>query len=350
VISKLPAERLRQFARVCLAACGVDAGDARLVAASVVEAELEGQGSHGLIRLPMYCRRLRSGLIDPAASPVVIRETGSTATLDARNCLGPVSARRAVELAVAKATATGAGICAVRNGNHLGALAFHLREPARESGCFLLGFSNSAPGLAPPGGSRPMLGTNPIAAAIPTGGEPVVVDMATSQVARGRVMKAMRLGQAIPADWAADSAGRPTTDPAAAIAGWMLPMGGPKGFALALLVEALTGVLADSGVGPEVGGNYVQNDRPGRVGHCFVAINPLAFGDGFAGRMDRLVADIKAVEPVDPVQPVRVPGDRRRVERSERELDGVELAPEVVEELNLLAIELGVEPLTVPAG
>jgi LDH2 family malate/lactate/ureidoglycolate dehydrogenase len=350
VISKFPAERLHEFAGVSLTACGVAADEARLVAASVVEADLEGQGSHGLIRLPMYCRRLRSGLIDAAASPVVIRETGSTATLDARNCLGPVSARRAVELAVAKAAAAGAGICAVRNGNHLGALAFHLREPARESGFLLLGFSNSAPGLAPPGGSRPMLGTNPIAAAIPTGVEPVVVDMATSQVARGRVMKAMRLGQPIPLDWAADSEGRPTTDPAAALEGWMLPMGGPKGFALALLVEALTGVLADSGVGPEVGGNYVQTDRPSRVGHCFIAINPLAFADGFAERMDQLVADIKAMEPVDPAQPVRVPGDRRQLERAERERDGVELPPEVVEELNRLAAELGVEPLSAPVG
>lgn len=346
VILRSSSDRLQQFARDCLRACSVGDGDAELVAASVVEAELEGQASHGLIRLPMYCRRLRSGLIDPAASPVVVREMAAVATLDARNCLGPVSARRAVELAVAKAAGAGAGICAVRNGNHLGALAFHLREPARRSGFLLLGFSNSSPGLAPPGGKRPLLGTNPIAAAVPVAGEdPVVIDMATSQVARGRVMKALHLGQSIPSDWAVDSGGRPTADPAAALEGWMQPMGGPKGFALALLVEALTGVLADSGVGPEVGGNYVQTDRESRVGHCFIALDPSAFGDGFAERMGRLVADIRAVEPVDPSQPVRVPGDRRRLERLKLERDGVQLAPPVVVELNRLAAELSVAPL-----
>jgi LDH2 family malate/lactate/ureidoglycolate dehydrogenase len=345
VSARFAAERLLEFATSSLVACGVDAEDAALVARSVVAADLEGHGSHGLIRLPMYCRRLRSGVIDPKARPALIRETASTAMLDARNCLGPVSARRAAEIATGKAAATGVGVCAVRNGNHLGALAFHLRDICKQRGQIVLAFSNSAPGLAPPGGRRPYLGTNPIAAAIPTGEEPVMVDMATSQVARGRVMRALRLGEPIPGDWAADSEGRPTTDPKAALEGWMLPMGGPKGFALALLVEALTGVLSDSGVGPEVGGNYINTDKPSRSGHCFIAIDPGAFGEGYRERMDGLVSGIRAVEPVEAGRPVRVPGDRRRAERAERERDGVELPSEVVAELNLLAGEIGVQAL-----
>jgi (2R)-3-sulfolactate dehydrogenase (NADP+) len=189
-----------------------------------------------------------------------------------------------------------------------------------------MAFTNTPPAMSPPGGATPYLGTNPIAAGFPTSGQPVIVDMATSQVARGHILKAARLGESIPEGWAVDAAGQPTTDPEAAIGGSLLPLGGQKGFALALLVEVVSGVLSGAAVGPEVVGTFAHADRESNVGHCFLAIDPEALAPGFARRMDSLSADIRRLGG-------RVPGDRRHAERERRLTEGVELSPQLVAEL-----------------
>jgi (2R)-3-sulfolactate dehydrogenase (NADP+) len=183
--------------------------------------------------------------------------------------------------------------------------------------------------MAPPGARTAYLGTNPIAAGFPTSAEPVLVDLATSQVARGRILKAARAGEPIPEGWAVDDSGRPTTDPKAAIVGSLVPLGGDKGFALALMVEALSGVLAGAAVGPDVGGTYIASERESNVGHCFLAIDPAAFGGGFRERMDRVVADLRALGG-------RAPGDRRHSERERRLAEGIDVSEELAAELTEL--------------
>jgi LDH2 family malate/lactate/ureidoglycolate dehydrogenase len=262
----------------------------------------------------------------------VLSERPAAAVLDGGNGLGPVVGVKALELAMTMARAAGVGVCAVQRSNHLGAAGFYVNLAASE-GLIALALGNTPPAMAPPGGRTALLGTNPIAAGFPTLDAPVVVDMATSQVARGRLLKAAHAGGPIPTGWARDEKGRETNDAAAALNGTMVPLGGAKGFALALLVEALSGVLAGSAVGPEVGGTVAASDRESNVGHCFMVLDPEAFGGGFAERMGALAELIRAAEPLDPDVPVRLPGDRRRQEVEERRVAGIELPDTLVGEL-----------------
>lgn len=329
---KVQLDRLHAFVATSLAQLDVPEADAALVADSLVDAEATGQSGHGLIRLPFLLSRLKAGLIQPRPAMLVVQETSASALLDGGNGLGPVVGTRAIAIAVTKARGAGAGVCAVRRSNHLGAMGFYVDRAARD-GVIALGFSNTPPAMAPPGAKLPFLGTNPIAAAFPTLDSPVVIDLATSQVARGRILKAARLGEAIPSGWGLDATGRSTTDPAEAINGSLAPLGGAKGFALATMVEALTGVLAGAAVGPQVGGTYLNSDRESEVGHCFVAIDAEAIAPGFAGRMTALAQAIRSLEPIDAQRPVRVSGDRRLREANARRADGVELADDLVAEL-----------------
>jgi len=316
-----------------LTGLNVPEADAAVVADSLVEAELAGQPTHGLLRLPFLLDRLRAGLINPRPAFRLSGDRAAAVVLDADNGLGPVAGVRAIDLSVERAHLAGIGIVAVRRGNHLGSLGFYLRR-ATAAGAIGLAFTNTPPAMSPPGGRTPYLGTNPIAAGFPTSGDPVIVDMATSQVARGHILRAARVGEPIPEGWAVDAEGQPTTDPHAAIAGSLLPLGGTKGFALALLVEVLSGVLSGAAVGPEVVGTFVPAERESNVGHCFVAIDPEALAPGFATRMDRLAADLRDLGG-------RAPGDRRHAERARRLTEGVELSAELLADLRA---RVGSEP------
>jgi LDH2 family malate/lactate/ureidoglycolate dehydrogenase len=320
---------LERLGSRALFACGVPDADAALVAASLVDAELDGQAAHGLSRLPFLLDRLDQGLINPQPRFEVVGARMAATTLDADNGLGPVAGARACDLATEGARTAGVGLVAVRRSNHLGALAFYLRR-VTQMGVIGLAFSNTPPAMPPPGGTAPYLGSNPIAAGFPTSADPVLVDMATTQVARGRILRAARMGQPIPEGWALDAEGEPTTDPAAAIAGSLLPLGGAKGFALALLVEVLSGVLSGAAVGPEVTGTFAASDRESNVGHCFLAIDPEALGEGFTARMDSLAADLRR-------QGGRMPGDRRHTERARRLAEGVEVPDGLVADLQARA-------------
>jgi (2R)-3-sulfolactate dehydrogenase (NADP+) len=332
-MSRFTPTALQRFTTRALVARDLPEPDAALVAESLVEAELEGQPSHGLLRLPFLLDRLRAGLINPRPALRVVGDRAAAVVLDADNGPGPVAAMRAVELAVERARASGAGIVAVRRGNHIGSLGFYLRR-ATAAGVVGMAFTNGPPAMSPPGGSTPYLGTNPIAAGFPTTGDPVIVDMATSQVARGHILKAARVREPIPEGWAVDVEGQPTTDPDAAIAGRLLPLGGEKGFALALLVEVLSGVLSDAAVGPDVVGTFAPADRESNVGHCFLAIDPDALAPGFAQRMDRVVADLRRLGG-------RAPGDRRHAERARRLSEGLELSEQLLADLRA---RVGAEP------
>jgi LDH2 family malate/lactate/ureidoglycolate dehydrogenase len=327
-VPRFPASVLLEHAASALVARGVPEEDAALTAACLVEADTEGLGSHGLQRLPFLLRRLGEGGIAAEADPRPAGGAGGMALLDGANGLGPVVGARAVDLAVELAGRHGLGLVAVRRGNHLGSLGFYLRR-LTSAGVIGLCFSNTPPAVAPPGSHTPFLGTNPIAAGFPTEGEPVLVDLATTQVARGRILKLRGTGEAIPEGWALDAEGRPTTDPEAALHGSLVPLGGDKGFALALLVEAMTGVLAGAAVGPQVGGTFQHTERESDVGHCFMAIDADRLAPGFRARMSLLADGIRELG-------ARVPGDRRHLERERRGREGVELGEALVAELEEL--------------
>lgn len=323
------AEDLLRHTTAAFVARGVAEGDAEIAASCLVEAELEGLGSHGMSRLPFLLRRLAERGIDPAAQPSVVREAGAMALLDGGNGLGPVVGARAVDLAVERAREHGLGLVAVRRSNHLGSLGFYLRR-LTSAGVIGICFSNTPPAMAPPGSHTPYLGTNPIAAGFPTEGEPVLVDLATSQVARGRILKLRGTGESIPEGWALDAGGRSTTEVEAALDGSLVPLGGDKGFALALLVEAMTGVLAGAAVGPEVGGTFQHTDRESNVGHSFLAIDAERLAPGFRTRMAAMADAIRGLG-------ARIPGDRRHAERDRRAMEGIDVGEALTAELEELA-------------
>ncbi len=319
---------------------GVPPADAAAVAECLLDAELEGLPSHGILRLPFLLRRLDAGLINPTPRLDLGSSRPAAAVLDADNGLGPVAGVAAVQAAAEMARRTGTATVAVRRSNHLGSMGFYVKRGA-EAGLVMLAFSNTPPAMAPPGGRRAILGTNPIACGIPASPHPVVIDMATSQIARGRILKAAAANAGIPAGWAFDAEGRTTTDARAALGGSLAPVGGAKGFALALLVEVLAGVLSGAGVGPDVTGTFQPSSRPSDVGHCFMALDPGAFAPGFTERMDDLARAIRAVPPADGDQPVRVPGDRRQLTRAARAEAGIEVGEEVLAELRQLTTSHG---------
>lgn len=333
---RLDAYRLRELAEAVLRAHDAPAGDAAAVADCLLAADLAGVRTHGVVRLPFYCSRLQRGLIAARPAPRVVADWAAAAVLDAGNGLGPLGGRRGMEIAMAKARGAGVGACGVYHSNHLGMLGWYVEAAARE-GLVALAFGNAPASMAPPGARTPLLGTNPFAAGFPTTSEPVVVDLATSQVARARITAAHRAGAPIPHGWALDAEGRPTTDAGAALAGSVLPLGGPKGFALALVVEALAGVLTGAAVGPELTGTVSESNARSNTGHLFVALDPSAFGEGFRQRMAVLVELVHSAEPVDAEAPIRVPGDRRRRNRQEALAEGLEVDRSLVEELEALA-------------
>ncbi len=335
------------FAAGILRAAGLPEADAALVARALVQADLEGVGTHGLGRLPNYVARLRGGLVNPRPRIAIVREQGATCLLDGDNGMGQVVATRAMAEAIRRAREHGIGCVGVRRSNHLGAAAFYCQMAVAE-GMIGLACSNSPPGMAPWGGRRPFLGTNPLAFGFPAGRRaPVIVDFATSVASRGQVLEAARAARTIPPGWAIDAEGRPTEDPQAALAGALLPMGGPKGYALAVAVEVLSAVLTGAGVGPGVASFFDNWAEPSNVGHLLAAIDIAAFADPavFAARMEALVGGLKAVPPAAGSPGVQVPGERRAARAAEAAARGLHLPPVLLAELGALAAELGAPPL-----
>lgn len=336
---------LEQTAAEIAVAAGVPASDARILAEALVDAEVQGVSTHGLSRLGIYIRRIQAGLIDPQAALTEVENTApAVRVFDACNGLGQVQAIKVLDRLAPLARSHGVAVATVRNSQHFGALSYYCNRMAAE-GFILLATTNCEPAMAPAGGSQAYFGTNPIAASFPTGqGFPIKVDLATSIVARGNIIAADKQGRSIPPDWALDPNGEATTDPAAALAGTVRTMAGPKGYALALMVEMLSGVLSGANVGANIGSMYKDMDRPQGVGHFFCLLNIAAFGDpeDFKKRTDRMVGEIKQNRRMPGVEEVLVPGERSaRVAETNREV-GIALADATLNELRELCTTLGV--------
>jgi len=300
-------------------AVGIAADDAKTVSADLVAADLEGMGSHGVMLAPMYVDRILGGSVSRASGGEVVGARGGAIVIDAGHALGQLTSRQAVRLAIASAREHGLAAVAVRNGFHFGMAGRYARMMAAEN-CIGIIMANTRPLLPAPGGAEALVGNNPIAIALPSASDfPAEVDMALSATAMGKIRLAAASGQSIPADWALDAEGRPTTDPAAAIKGMLLPAAGPKGFGLAFVIDLLCGGLSGGAVGAEVRPLYGDATKPYQCAHFFLAIDVGHFpvAETFAGRVSERAGQVARSKRSPGVERVYAPGELVAVTRVE---------------------------------
>ncbi len=337
-------EALRTFGSAVLSALGVPGDDAALVADSLVQADLWGHSSHGLLRLPWYVARLRSGAMRAVTEPVVLSDTGPLVLLDGRDGVGQVLTDRARALATDRARQHGVGVVGVRDSNHFGTAMWFTRRAAHDGFVAVL-TTNASPAMAPWGGREKRIGTNPWSIAAPgPDGTVVALDIANTAVARGKIYLAQSRGESIPDTWALTADGAPTTDPTEGVLGVLLPMAGHKGYAIAFMMDVLSGALTGSAVGTGVHGPYEPDARSG-AGHLFLALDPAAFGDraGFDARVRQLVDEVRSTPLAQGSDAVLHPGEvEDRAEAANLTAGGVVLARDALTELQRLAAEAGV--------
>ncbi len=337
-----PVDLLRRLCLEAAVVVGFRPDDAALLTDALVEGSLRtvpGQGQ-GVQSLAKYIERARLGVIDARAEIEQVSAFGAIRLLDAHRAHGGIAATRAMRQAIELAGAYGVGVVGVRDSTHIGAAGYYAELAAKQS-CIGLVFTNAGPEIAPWGGTAAVVGTNPWAVAAPTQqGWPVVLDMANSTSGKGMVRWHQLTGQPVPDDWALTVDGRRTTDPVAALAGTLFPLGGPKGYAMAVMVDLMTGALTGSAVGLDCFGEEHQD-----VGHLLVAIRIDAFTplDAFLDRTERLIAQIRSVPLTDPAVEVRLPGELEAERRAQRLKDGIPIPRDRFELLLELVAELELE-------
>lgn len=338
---------LEAFVKDLFAANGCPADDAAEIAGDIVSISAGGIDTHGLNRVPVYINAIQKGRIS-ARPKVSVSGKGSVIRVDADNGMGHLAARAALDHGIGAAKENGIGVVYVQHSNHFGAAYEYCRQAAEQNVASFV-FTNAPIAVAPFGGRSPYFGTNPISMGFPNRNYPIIVDMSTSAAARGKLVKAKEEGRAIPEGWALDSEGHATTDPAAGLAGVLLPMAGPKGYALALAVEMFGAVLPDAALSPEVGYLYdLEETKPCNAGHCFifVSMEPPFMDEGITQRTDDFVAALKAVPPAKGFEEVLIPGEDRWIVRQKRLAEGIPVADGLYTQLNELAMHAGITPLS----
>lgn len=339
-------EDLIQFTQAVYESEGVPREDAYLAADTLVQAELWGHPSHGLLRLAWYYARLRSGAMKPVTNTFLAVDSNAIAVLDGGDGIGQVVAKKAIEESIERAKRHSVGIVSVRNSNHFGTCMYHTRMGAN-NGCISILMSNGGPTMAPWGGRQKKIGTNPWSIAVPGGKHgPVVMDMANSGVARGKIYLAQKRRQAIPNDWAIDKDGRPTTDPQAAIEGFILPMAGHKGYVMGVMVDILSGVLSGGAFLDQVHGPYDPVNKSG-AGHLAISLNVSAFQPlaEFEQRIDEYIHSLKDVPLAEGYQQVYFPGEMEAQADAQNRRLGLLLPEDTLLSLKQVAIESGQEKL-----
>ena len=349
---------LREFTAAIFAKLGLPPDQAAVVANCLVQANLRGLDSHGVARIPIYTKRLRLGLVNPRPTLACTRVAPSAAHLDGDDGMGMVVGTRAMTEAIALAREAGIGMVGVRRSTHYGMAAYYVLQ-AVAADCIGFAFTNSSPGMAPFGGTKPILGVNPLAVGVPAGRRPAyVLDMAMSVIARGKMRLAAAHGEAIPDGLGVDAKGRPTTDGMAVFGGGAVhPFGGPKGSALAIWMEIMGGVLTGAAFAGEMKSLYEDFSGPQGIGHVFMAIRPDLFMPlaEFKARMDTMIERFKESQPGDGVAEVLMPGEPEARREAERRRTGVPLTDEVLASLRGEAVSLGVSlpelsPTPLPDG
>ena len=318
---------------------GVPPDSAHTVAEAVVAADMEGIPSHGVMLVPMYVERMLAGSVSTRTEPSVVHDGGSALVLDAGNALGQLTSDWAIPMVIERGREHGLAAVAVRNGFHFGTAGYWARQIA-EAGLAGIVMCNTRPLMPAPGGAERVVGNNPVAIALPGN---FIVDMATSATAMGRIRLAESAGKPIPEGWAADAEGSPTTNPAAAIAGMLLPAAGPKGFGLAVAIDLLCGGLSGGAIGYEVAPLYGDPAKPYRCSHLFMAIDPARFGvSDLPGRVAKFATRIRASKRAPGAERVYAPGDLERARRAENAAE-CPLPPDVLAKLKECAAKVGVE-------
>ncbi|MGF1631237.1 MAG: Ldh family oxidoreductase [Kiloniellaceae bacterium] len=332
-------ESLRRLAVAALTAAGARERHAGWTADILVEGDLMGLGTHGVLRLLLYCERLRLKGINPDAEIALERRAPSLALVDGDDGLGPAVAMTALEAGLDMAAETGIAYVGCRRSNHFGALApYGLKACAR--GLVMIAGTNASPTIAPWGGREARLGNNPMAVAVPCPGAPhFILDMAMSVAARGKIRKALSEGGTIPEGWAVDAAGQPTVDPKTALDGFLLPFGAHKGSGLSQAVDILSGVLSGARFLTDITPWTDFPEEPSGTGHFFLLIDPkrllgaAAYDDAIAHFRDL----VQATPPADPSQPVEMPGEREQRRRDKALRDGIELPAALLAQIEALA-------------
>ena len=336
---RFPAIELQHFAASAFVAAGLADPDARVMADSLVMSDLRGTHSHGIVRLPFLIDRLRKGGANATPDIRVLRDAPATALLDGDRALGAITAARAMDLAVTKARSQGIGFVAATNSDFIGACA-HFAMMALPHEMIGIAWTNGAPGMAPWGGRGHTIGNNPIAFAAPGGAQgPIVLDMALSVAAGGRVRLAAKKNERIPSGWLIDRDGQDTDDPDDLVNGGALLPLGYKGYGLAVFGEILCGVLTGSRILSEVPAWFSETHREVANGHMHIAIDIARFiaPADFKKRIDDLATMLKATPLIPGVDEILLPGERAWRARQSQALDGISLPAEVVADLSALA-------------
>ena len=313
--------------------------DAKIVADHLVEADLRGVHSHGVIRVPTYVNGIRKGTINPHPKIEVVEDHGGQLVVDGDFGLGQLTAYRANELAIERGKEHGMAGVALRRSTHCGAMAYYAIR-AREQGLIGLAITNAGMNMTPVGGTKKIIGNNPFAMAVPTNREwPMVLDMATSVVAGGKLDVARSKGESIPLGWARDADGNPTTDPIAARAGSLEPVGGHKGVGMAIMLDVLAGVLS----GGRFGGMLGVEPSRGGMAQFFMTIEVTRFIalDQFKARMDELIDQVHECPKAQGVDRIYVAGEIEYDLQSQRLATGIPLEDSVASELDRVAGDLG---------
>lgn len=337
--SRVAPSELREFVEAVLRDAGVVAEHAGTISEALVRADLRGVDSHGVARLRTYVEKFEAGGFNPDPDIAVEQVADSTVLVDADDGPGQSAGVRAMDEAMERANDHGVGVAGVTNSNHFGTAAYYT-ERASMHDYIGVSMTNVGSDVAPFGGVDPFLGTNPLSFSIPTDRDfPITLDMATSVVAMGKIDHATGEGEDIPGDWALDDAGEPTTDPNEVAA--LRPVGGPKGFGLAMVVDALCGILTGVGTSKTIGALYDDFDEPMRLGHFFAVIDPSAFRpiDDFTANVGAYLDDLKSQATRDDIDEIRVPGELEAMAMERNEQEGVPINEDARKGLTTLSEE-----------
>lgn len=341
-------DRLQAFITEGLSRAGLPEEDAGRVATLMAQADLQGSDGHGVIRLPQYVRRIQAGGINTRPKFALRSERAAMAVLDGDNGMGHLVMSHAVQIAVAKAREAGVGWVGACRSNHAGPASLYVQQVVEQGMIGLYFAVGNANHLPPWGGMEMLLSTNPIAIGIPAGSEPpVVLDMATTVAAYGKVKAKAKKGESMPVGWMMDRQGQPLTDPTRAEEGFLLPIGNHKGYGLALMVGLLAGTLNGAAMGREVIDFNHDDVTPTNTGQAVLALDPAAFGDTafFKASVDRLVQDLRSSERLPGVERIWMPGEQSHLRREEYAREGIPIAAGLARELDSLAQQLGMASL-----
>ena len=345
---KFTAAQLRRFMTDAFVAVGLPKADAERVATLMARADESGGDGHGVFRLPQYIRRIKAGAVNLKPNIRIERESVATALVDGDNGMGHLVMSFATETAIAKAKTAGVAWVGVRMSNHAGPASLYASMPIEHGLIGLYMAVGNANHLPPWGGIDMLLSTNPIAIGVPAAEEQaVVLDMATTVAAYGKVKTKAQRGEMMPEGWMMDREGKPLLDPKRCEEGFLLPIGGYKGYGLSLLFGLLAGTLNGAAMGKEVIDFNNDDSSVTNTGHCIVVVNPASFGDPaeFRRNVDTVVRDLRASKRLPGVERIWLPGEQSAIKRTERARDGVPVPPALQATLAKVAADLGIAPL-----